>query len=316
MSTTTVYPGALDTFTDPEPQTLMSILSHAAQHSVENDAIAALETKVGVDGSGVSTTIDYLLKNTSSVDPGHKHSAASLPPISGPTGPTGNAGTTGPTGFTGAAGTASGTGATGPAGPTGTVGPTGNTGHTGASSNVTGPTGSAGPTGSSGVATNTGATGAAGTAGATGPTGAGVTGPTGIGGNMATSTYDPAAIAQQVVGTTATQTVTGKRITRRVSVTNAPGATPSINTDNFDMVRYTGMSAAITGITVSGTPVDGDSLIICFTDNGTARAITYGSSFESSGLVTLPTSTTPSVMLVTGYLWNAVTSKWRVVGVS
>ena len=36
--------------------------------------INALETKMGVDASAVATSLDYLLKNASSVDPGHKHS--------------------------------------------------------------------------------------------------------------------------------------------------------------------------------------------------------------------------------------------------
>ncbi len=40
------------------------------------DETAALETKVGVDSSAVATSIDYLLKNTSSSNPGHKHTLA------------------------------------------------------------------------------------------------------------------------------------------------------------------------------------------------------------------------------------------------
>jgi len=35
----------------------------------------ALEAKVGIDSSAVATSLDYLLKSTSSVNPGHKHSA-------------------------------------------------------------------------------------------------------------------------------------------------------------------------------------------------------------------------------------------------
>lgn len=33
-----------------------------------------LEAKVGIDNSAVATTLDYLLKNPASIDPGHKHS--------------------------------------------------------------------------------------------------------------------------------------------------------------------------------------------------------------------------------------------------
>jgi hypothetical protein len=37
------------------------------------DHLNNLEAKVGIDGSLVTTSLDYLLKNTASVDPGHKH---------------------------------------------------------------------------------------------------------------------------------------------------------------------------------------------------------------------------------------------------
>jgi hypothetical protein len=42
------------------------------------DAIEALQAKVGIDTSGETTSIDYLIKNTGVVDPGHKHSSASI----------------------------------------------------------------------------------------------------------------------------------------------------------------------------------------------------------------------------------------------
>jgi len=72
-------------------------------------AIIALETKVGVDGSAVTTTIDYLLKNTSSVSPGHKHTTADLTDAASfvPTGAVlPYAGSTAPTNFLFADGTA------------------------------------------------------------------------------------------------------------------------------------------------------------------------------------------------------------------
>lgn len=46
---------------------------HVASHQNLTDAVLAIETKVGVDSSIVTTTIDYKLKSTSSIDPGHKH---------------------------------------------------------------------------------------------------------------------------------------------------------------------------------------------------------------------------------------------------
>lgn len=74
------YPTSLDTLTtgigtDNQP---LSNPDHPTQHTNECIAIQALETKVGVDSSAVTTTIDYLLKSTSSSNPGHKHTLSSL----------------------------------------------------------------------------------------------------------------------------------------------------------------------------------------------------------------------------------------------
>lgn len=91
--------------------------------------------------------------------------------VTGNTGPAGPAGPTGATGsdavLTGATGGTGGTGAAGPIGPTGATGGTGGAGATG----VTGATGATGPTGPTG---GTGATGGTGGTGATGATGPGV----------------------------------------------------------------------------------------------------------------------------------------------
>lgn len=104
----------------------------------------------------------------------------------------------------------------------------------------------------------------------------------------------------------------GFSVTNRV-VAVTQSATPAINTDQTDIASITGLAQAITSITMAGTPVDGQSLLIRITDNGTARAITWGSSFEGASL---PTTTVISAMLVVGLIWNTVTSKWRCVGAS
>lgn len=63
--------------------------SHATHHALEDDTIEAIQTKLGVDNSAVTSSIDYLLKSTLSVSPGHKHVSAEitdLVPISSSTG--------------------------------------------------------------------------------------------------------------------------------------------------------------------------------------------------------------------------------------
>jgi hypothetical protein len=128
-------------------------------------------------------------------------------------------------------------------------------------------------------------------------------------------TFTAVATRRAFVLDTATQTVTNKRVTRRLTTTNAPGATPTTNTDNVDVMNFTGLAAAITSMTtnLSGTPVDGDQIEFRFTDNGTARAITWGASFGAT-TVPLPTTTVISTMLRVGFEWNG--SIWQCVAVA
>jgi hypothetical protein len=114
----------------------------------------------------------------------------------------------------------------------------------------------------------------------------------------------------------ATATLTNKRITFRV-LSEAFSATPTINTDSYDEYHATAMSGAITSMTsnLTGTPVTGDIMMFEFTDDGTARAIAWGTKFESS-TVPLPTTTVISTLLTVTTKWNAATNKWRCVGVA
>ena len=93
-----------------------------------------------------------------------------------------------------------------------------------------------------------------------------------------------------------TNTFTNKRWTARVGSTTS-SATPTINTDNYDIYKLTAQAADITSMTtnLSGTPVDGDILEIQITGTA-ARAITWGSSFVST-TVTLPTTTVTTTTL-------------------
>ena len=116
-----------------------------------------------------------------------------------------------------------------------------------------------------------------------------------------------------VVGTTDTQTLTNKWIQPRVLASTANSATPTLNTDSYDMMVITGQSVAITSFTtnLTGTPVNGQKLWISITGTG-AIAITWGASFESS-TVTLPSTTVTTARLDIGFVWNVATTKWRCV---
>ena len=123
---------------------------------------------------------------------------------------------------------------------------------------------------------------------------------------------DGSALSESVTPSN-TATFTNKRITPRVT-TEASSATPTINTDNTDLHSITALAVAITSMTtnLSGTPTNGQKLIIRFKDNATGRAITWGASFEAKG-VDLPITTTASKVLTVGFLYDTVTSKWGCV---
>ena len=99
----------------------------------------------------------------------------------------------------------------------------------------------------------------------------------------------------------------------------ASSATPSIavGTGGYDIYEITALAAAITSFTtnLTGTPVDGDQLEIIITDNGTARAITWGASFVAT-TVALPTTTVISTPLRVFFQYSTANSKWNCVGVA
>jgi hypothetical protein len=55
----TNFPTSLDSLTNPISTDKLNNPSHSAQHANSNDAIEALQAKVGVNSSAVTTTLDY-----------------------------------------------------------------------------------------------------------------------------------------------------------------------------------------------------------------------------------------------------------------
>jgi hypothetical protein len=55
------FPSSLDSFTNPSSSDAMDSVSvpHATQHSDLNDAVEALQVKVGADSSAVTSSLDY-----------------------------------------------------------------------------------------------------------------------------------------------------------------------------------------------------------------------------------------------------------------
>jgi len=82
------------------------------------------------------------------------------------------------------------------------------------------------------------------------------------------------------------------------------------NTQNF--VAITAQAQALIIAAPTGTPTEGQKLIIRIKDDGTARAITYNAVFRAIGL-TLPTTTVASKTLYLGFAYNTTDTKWDAI---
>lgn len=118
-----------------------------------------------------------------------------------------------------------------------------------------------------------------------------------------------------VVNTTTTQTVTNKFVTPQVqSVADAGGTLTPVSITN-DVVIATALSQATTIAAPTGSPVQGEKLVIRLKDNGTARALTWNAIYRAIG-VTLPTTTVISKTVYCGFIYNSTDTKWDCVAVA
>ena len=122
------------------------------------------------------------------------------------------------------------------------------------------------------------------------------------GDNIASSSVTPAKLDTtqkftfSIVGTT----VTGATIT--------PDSTK-------DMYTITALADNATIAAPSGSPIDGQTLIIRILDAGVSKTLTWNAVYAVMG-VTLPTSTTAGKYTYVGCKYNAQSAKWDVLAVA
>lgn len=95
------------------------------------------------------------------------------------------------------------------------------------------------------------------------------------------------------------------------SVTSAATVTPTFSDD---LVVITAQAAALALANPTGTAIPGLGMVIRIKDDGTARAITYGTQYRAIG-VTLPTTTVVGKTTYLAMIYNATDTKWDVVAV-
>lgn len=93
----------------------------------------------------------------------------------------------------------------------------------------------------------------------------------------------------------------------------ASSATPTPTGSKFrNQLFITALAAAAAFGAPSGTPANGNMLLIRVLDNGTARALTYNSIYD--GLYdTLPSSTTANKTLYMLFMYSSESSKWEML---
>lgn len=102
------------------------------------------------------------------------------------------------------------------------------------------------------------------------------------------------------------------RTLRPRNTTITSSATPTPNSDTDDQYTITALAVGTTIGAPTGTPVNGQKLVIRIKDNGTARSIGYNAIFRAIG-VTLPTTTVINKTLYLGCIYNSTDSKWDIV---
>ncbi len=106
----------------------------------------------------------------------------------------------------------------------------------------------------------------------------------------------------------ANTTAAAKRV-----ITTTDDATAVIDVTATDVYQLSAVDNATT-VTLSGTAVDGQQILVRIKDAGVAKALTW-TGFTAIG-VTLPTTTTASKWTYVGCTYNAAATAWHVIAVT
>lgn len=117
------------------------------------------------------------------------------------------------------------------------------------------------------------------------------------------------------VTASSTTTFSNKRINPRIvtaaSYTTDTGTALDVSTcDEFDVTAQAG---PLKLNNPSGSPVNGQKLIVRIKDNGTAQNLTYDTQFRASTDLALPSTTVLGKVLYMGFIWDSTDSKWTLL---
>lgn len=134
-----------------------------------------------------------------------------------------------------------------------------------------------------------------------------------INGELALNIRDGLLYYKTAAGAVALLTNANPRIS---SVTSASSITPNSNTT--DQFEVTALATSLTINAPSGSPADGQKLIIRILDNGTPQTLTWTTTSGGYRVVgsVLPTTTVANKVSYVGCIWNAQAGFWDAVAVA
>ncbi len=119
---------------------------------------------------------------------------------------------------------------------------------------------------------------------------------------------NPSSITFDAMGR-ATAATSGPR-----TVTEASNATPTPNADTTDVHTVTAQAAAAAWGAPTGTPVNGQVLVLRMKDNGTARAVSWNAIYRATTEAALPTTTVLGKELYSYFIYDSTATKWDHMG--
>jgi hypothetical protein len=108
-----------------------------------------------------------------------------------------------------------------------------------------------------------------------------------------------------------TETLTNKRINARVG-TITTSTTPAPDANNNDMFTVTALTSTATFAAPSGTPVDGQKLVIRIT-TAAIQSLFWNAAYRASSDFSLPAATVASKTMYLNFMYNSVSSTWDLV---
>jgi hypothetical protein len=93
----------------------------------------------------------------------------------------------------------------------------------------------------------------------------------------------------------------------------ASSTTPTPDIDSTDIFILTALAAGATFGAPTGTPSQGQKLIVRIKDNGTARSLAFNAIYRFSSDLAAPTTTVVNKTMYLGFIYNSTDAKWDCV---